>query len=146
VSQSEIHRLTLQLWQVRCSGSMVVLPNPAVESVVTVAATHWMPQYEESKYIELCNMLGPMHIIRATQRAENRASLHICLIAVANVLRIQAETVCLLAFAAASTRLRSSGLNRTGTIVPLASAFASRGRPGFLGFGLFDSVIGSQLP
>jgi len=61
-----------------------------------------------------------------------------------NVLRTQADTVCLLALAAVSTRLRSSGLNRTGTMVPLASAFASRGRPGFLGFGFFaDSGIGS---
>jgi hypothetical protein len=50
----------------------------------------------------------------------------------------------LLALAAAFTRLRSSGLKRTGTIVPLASAFANFGRPGFLGFG-FDVGIGSQL-
>jgi hypothetical protein len=48
----------------------------------------------------------------------------------------------LLAFAAASTFLRSSGLNRTGTMLPLASPFANLGRPGFLGFG-FDVGIGS---
>ncbi|SPE29703.1 hypothetical protein SBA5_710001 [Candidatus Sulfotelmatomonas gaucii] len=50
------------------------------------------------------------------------------------VLRTHAETVCLLALAAASTRFRSSELNRTGTIVPFASLFAILGRPGFLGF------------
>jgi hypothetical protein len=33
-------------------------------------------------------------------------------------------------------RLKSSSLNRTGTIRPLASAFTSFGRPGFFGFGL----------
>jgi hypothetical protein len=65
-------------------------------------------------------------------------------IAVAKVLRIHSETVLLLAFAAASTFLRSSGLNRTGTMLPLATDFASRGRPGFLGFG-FDVGIGSKL-
>jgi hypothetical protein len=51
------------------------------------------------------------------------------------VLRIHAETFCLLAFAAASTFLRSSVLKRTGTMLPLASLFANLGRPGFLGFG-----------
>jgi hypothetical protein len=60
------------------------------------------------------------------------------------VLRIHWETFCPLDFAAASTRFRSSGLNRTGTMLPLASLFASLGRPGFLGFG-FNVGIGSQL-
>ena len=58
------------------------------------------------------------------------------------VLRIHSETVLLLARAAASNFLRSSALNRTGTMVPLASAFAILGRPGFLGFG-FEVGIGS---
>jgi hypothetical protein len=59
-----------------------------------------------------------------------------------NVLRTHADTVCLLAFAAASTRFRSSRLNRTGTMLPLASLFASLGRPGFFGFGCLGT---SQL-
>ena len=59
-----------------------------------------------------------------------------------NVLRTQAEMVCLLALAATSTRFRSSGLNLTGTMLPLASPFAIFGRPGFLGFG-FNIGIGS---
>lgn len=45
----------------------------------------------------------------------------------------------MLAFAAASTRFRSSWLNRTGTMLPLASFFASLGRPGFL--VLFGTVL-----
>jgi hypothetical protein len=53
------------------------------------------------------------------------------------VLRTHSETVLLLALAAASTRFRSSGLNRTGTILPLAADFGSRGRPGFLALGCF---------
>jgi hypothetical protein len=66
----------------------------------------------------------------------------------AKVLRIHWETFCLLAFAAASTRLRSSGLNRTGTIVPLASFFASLGRPGFLGFwlGIGSGPLNDECP
>jgi hypothetical protein len=51
-----------------------------------------------------------------------------------NVLRIHSETVWPLAFAAASTRLRSSGLNRTGTMEPLAVPLGSFGLPGFLVF------------
>ncbi len=55
------------------------------------------------------------------------------------------DTVLLLALAAVSIRFRFSGLNRTGTMLPLASASASLGRPGFLGFR-FGSSIGSKLP
>jgi hypothetical protein len=61
-------------------------------------------------------------------------------IAAANVLRTHAETVLLLAFAAASSRLRSSALNRTGTMLPLAFAFGNLGRPGLL--ALFDIAFG----
>src|SRR5439155_3499958 len=50
------------------------------------------------------------------------------------MLRIHSETVCLLALAAASITLVSSGVKRTGTILPLASPLGSFGRPGFLGF------------
>lgn len=57
------------------------------------------------------------------------------------VLRTHAETVCLLAFAAASTRFRSSGLNLTGMMLPLASLFASFGRPGFLAFGFNVGIV-----
>jgi hypothetical protein len=48
----------------------------------------------------------------------------------------------LLAFAAVSTFFRSSGLNRTGTTLPLATDFANLGRPGFLGF---DVGIGFEF-
>lgn len=57
--------------------------------------------------------------------------------------RIHAEAVCSLALAAVSTRFRSPGLNRTGSMVPLACPFAILGRPGFLGFACL--CIGSQL-
>lgn len=59
--------------------------------------------------------------------------------AASNVSRIHAETVSLLALAAASTRFRSPELNRTGTMLPFATALASLGRPGFLGLG--NSVL-----
>ena|SRR5258708_3310593 len=51
-----------------------------------------------------------------------------------NVPRIHSDTVCFLALAAAVTFFKSSALNRTGTILPLASPLASLGRPTFLGF------------
>jgi hypothetical protein len=59
-----------------------------------------------------------------------------------NALRIHAETVCLLSLAAASTFFRSPGQNLTGTMVPLASPFASLGRPGLLGLGIVLPLSG----
>ena len=58
------------------------------------------------------------------------------------VLRINAETVTLLAFAAAVMRLISSGAKRTGTIRPFISVFGSLGRPRprFFGSGWFNVV------
>ena len=50
------------------------------------------------------------------------------------MLRIHSETVIFFALADAVIRFKSSPLNRTGTIRPLASPFGSFGRPGFLGF------------
>lgn len=50
--------------------------------------------------------------------------------ATANVLRIHRETFCLLAFPAASTRFRSSALNRTRAMLPFAAPFAGFGRSG----------------
>ena len=60
------------------------------------------------------------------------------------MLRIHSETALLLVLAADSIRFRISVLNRTGIMLPLVTAFANRGRSGFLGFG-FDVGIGSLL-
>jgi hypothetical protein len=51
------------------------------------------------------------------------------------VLRIQSDTVCLLAFALASTALDSAREMRTRSITALASPLASLGRPTFFGLG-----------
>lgn len=61
-------------------------------------------------------------------------------IAAASVLRIHSETVLLLALAAASTRFRSAGLKRTGTMLPLATPLGSFGLPGCL-FAAFGTVF-----
>src|ERR1035438_2070966 len=55
-------------------------------------------------------------------------------IAAATVPRIHSDTVCWLARATDSIRLRSVALNRIGTMRPLASPLGNLGRPIFLGF------------
>src|ERR1019366_996299 len=57
-----------------------------------------------------------------------------------SVLRIHSEIFMSLALAAAVMRWTSSGLNRTGTIRPLASPLGSFGRPIFLGLVGFGTV------
>ena len=57
-----------------------------------------------------------------------------------SVLRIHSEIFMSLALASAVMRWTSSGLNRTGTIRPLASPLGSFGRPIFLGLVGFDTV------
>src|SRR5579859_7766421 len=50
------------------------------------------------------------------------------------MLRIHSETVCFFALAAAAIALKSSPLNRTGTILPFACPFGSFGLPTLLVF------------
>jgi hypothetical protein len=82
-------------------------------------------------------LLDPWTLFETLSSSTNLATFAVIAhpsIAAARVLRTHSETVLLLALAAASTRFRSSGLKRTGTMLSLASPFASLGRPGLLAF------------
>jgi hypothetical protein len=103
--------------------------------------TRWSPGKRCRSRAFLIRMPSPNALISEIDPVQEFGSVLIWIFfryAVAlRVLRIQSETVCLLAFALDSIARSSSGVTRIRKVPTFAAPFGSGGRPAFLGFGLW---------